>query len=718
MTTSPAHTVRAPFVLAMVVSILGSSPAPSRAISLHWASGASTLKFDAATRCTLVVEADASEGTLPPEWRLLWVAEGLPSLCIVPDSTFLEPTMAQAVNVLPPTTAEAEGHLVTADFRYPNSPPIAAARWILDLTAGSAGKFIVYACLGDPAAASGRLARSEPATFNGGVSGEFPAVVMGATGDHRTTKLSVRAFGAGLSEAASVCLVAPDTSWRVPLTIAEATDSTIAAEAEVVTQLPDAILQVTPASSMSTATLLSASQVMAPMTEPVTILGNSFLVPPDSAGVSPKDFAFVYNTVPTATPGVWRGLYHLIYIRRLPNGDEWTLGHAWSPDLQNWTSNRYAFTTGPLGSFDAGHVWAPSIVQNGNLFQMFYTGVDAAGNQRIGRVTTSALDTSNTTWSDRQLVYAADSTSWVVRHPSAFGFRDQFRDPFVFPDPDSDGQFLMVYTAMDTNYKPQNGLSVGLARNRPGTLERWGDLGRYGYTDWGRNGHKAQVESPHVIPDSGYVPPYGQPENRPTGWRLMYTWGGDHPTDQTLRIARDTLMTNVADTASAGWGYTRTLYNYLSSDPTVLGVNGTEHLKAGNIDFLAGYNAYLVDGIQIARMYWNGIDFSLRVPAVTGVDVVGSTTASVRLSVRRFDPRNEKVEFHISLPTALAVRLDLYDVMGRRLRTLVNRKLPIGDTVVPWDHSGATGATVSSGMYFARLTYESGSRVARIPFIR
>jgi len=712
------HTLLVLAALAMGLAIWST---PSEAIALHWASGASTLNFTSATRCTLVVEADASEGALPQEWRLLWVAEGLPSLCIVPDSTFSQPTMAQAVKVLPPTTAEADGHLVTADFRYPNSPPITAARWILDLTAGSAGKFIVYAFLGDPASASGRLVRTEPATFNGGVSGEFPAVVMGATGDHRTTRLSVRAFGAGLSEAASVCMVAPDTSWRVPLTITEATDSTIAAEAEVVTQLPDAVLQVTPTSSMSTATSLPAAQVMSPMTEPVTILGNSFLVPPDSAGIIPKDFAFVYNTVPTATPGVWRGLYHLIYIRQIripPNAYEWTLGHAWSTDLQNWTSHAYAFGTGPVGTFDAGHVWAPSVVQNGDLYHMFYTGVDAAGNQRIGRVTTGRLDTTNTVWSDRKLVYAADSTRWVVRHPQAFQGADQFRDPYVFPDPDSVGRFLMLFTAMDTNFKAQSGNSVGLARNRPGTLDRWIDLGRYESTDYGHNGSLSQVESPLVIPDSGYVPPYSVSGDQPTGWRLLYTWGGDHPADQVLRVIRDTLALNVADTLSSGWGATQTLYSYLSGDETVVGLQAAEHLKAGNVDFIAGYNAYVVDGIQISRMYWNGPEFYLQIPAVAGIDEVGSATASVRLSVLQFDPRARRVRLRISLPATLAVRFDVFDVAGRRLQRLVDRRLPGGDTVVEWDRTDPAGTALPSGVYFARLTYESGSRVARIPFVR
>lgn len=695
-------------------------PAVACAIQLHWSNGADTLTFSEATRCTLTIQADETEGSLPPEWRLLWVAEGLPNLEIIPDSTFASPTMAQAISVVPPSAAELGANQITTNFRYPGSPAIAGARWILDLPVGSAGKFVAYALLPGQVGESATLSRSNVATFNGGVWREFPALAISATADHSTTRLAVTASGAGLASATAASLVAADTSWRVPLTIVEATDSTLSAEAEVPTQLPDAILQVTLADEASTVIALPTSQVVAPQLESVTTLGNSFLVPPDSLNVNPKDFAFVYNTVPTAIPGVWRGLFHLIYIRRLPNGSEWTLGHAWSPNLQDWTSDRYAFRTGPIGTWDAGHVWAPSVVQHGNVYHMFYTGVDAGGNQRIGRVTTTLLDTTNTVWStsDRKLVFAADSTTWVVRHPSHYLGADQFRDPYVFSDPDSTGRFLMVYTAVDTNYKTIDGHSVGLARNRPGTLERWLDLGRYGFTDYGRNGHLSQVESPHVIPDSGYAPPYWITGARPTGWKLMYTWGGTHPAQQTLRFSKDAGIVNVADTASAGWGTTQTLYSYLAGDTTVVGWNGSEHLKAGNVDYIAGYNAYVVDGIQIARMYWSGADFFLKLPAVTGIDAVGSGTAAVALSILKFDPVATHVQFRISVPTALLARLEIYDVAGRRLRTLLDRRLPEGDTLVQWDRSSAEGVALPSGVYFAYLRYESGGRVARIPLVR
>jgi len=343
---------------------------------------------------------------------------------------------------------------------------------------------------------------------------------------------------------------------------------------------------------------------------------------------------------------------------------------------------------------------------------MFYTGVDSLGNQRTGRVTTGLLDTTNTQWSvnDRKMVFAADSTSWVVRHPPGpdFNGASQFRDPFIFPDPDSIGRFVMVYTGMDSNYKTQQGLSVGVARNRSGTLDRWRDLGRYGVTDFGRNGHKGQVESPHLFPDTASV----------SKWRVMYTWGGNHPQNETIRFAPDSLTTSITDTASVHWGANRILFDYLGSDTTVSGWNGTEHLRAGTVDFLAAYNAYVVDGIQIARMYWSGRNFSLKQPSVTAVDYAGAATRSVKLSLEKFAAHSQMIEFQVYVPAALRVNLSIYDVLGRRLSTIIDGDLPKGISSVRWDKTSRDGRKVPSGMYFARLNYKSGNRVAQFPILR
>ena len=167
----------------------------------------------------------------------------------------------------------------------------------------------------------------------------------------------------------------------------------------------------------------------------------------------------------------------------------------------------------------------------------------------------------------------------------------------------------------------------------------------------------------------------------------------------------------------ANWSQPATnLYSYLNNDQTVRPWYATEHLKAGSVDFLAGWNGL---GIGVSRMYWNGRDFHLGTPVTTAVDDRGPGGPSeVRLRVSGRIPGISRVSFEIELAAPARTRLVLYDVRGRRVKVLADRDLPIGKTGVPWDGTDAGGSAARSGMYFAQLSGSFGSRLVRVPFIR
>ena len=62
------------------------------------------------------------------------------------------------------------------------------------------------------------------------------------------------------------------------------------------------------------------------------------------------------------------------------------------------------------------------------------------------------------------------------------------------------------------------------------------------------------------------------------------------------------------------------------------------------------------------------------------------------------NPFREQTTIRFSLPDRQQVRLDVYDVLGRRVRRLVNAALPAGQHEVVFDAAGA-----SSGVYFYRI---------------
>jgi len=76
------------------------------------------------------------------------------------------------------------------------------------------------------------------------------------------------------------------------------------------------------------------------------------------------------------------------------------------------------------------------------------------------------------------------------------------------------------------------------------------------------------------------------------------------------------------------------------------------------------------------------------------------------------NPFNPRTTVRFDLPIAGPVRLAVYDVAGRLIRTLVDADQPSGTHAAAWDGRDASGCSVASGSYFARL--EAGGKVETV----
>ena len=72
-----------------------------------------------------------------------------------------------------------------------------------------------------------------------------------------------------------------------------------------------------------------------------------------------------------------------------------------------------------------------------------------------------------------------------------------------------------------------------------------------------------------------------------------------------------------------------------------------------------------------------------------GNSVMRSGSASIRFGVSGSD----------------RVKVKLYDVTGRQIRTLADRAFPAGEHSLTWDGSDDSGSQVARGVYFARIEY-------------
>jgi hypothetical protein len=82
------------------------------------------------------------------------------------------------------------------------------------------------------------------------------------------------------------------------------------------------------------------------------------------------------------------------------------------------------------------------------------------------------------------------------------------------------------------------------------------------------------------------------------------------------------------------------------------------------------------------------------------------------------NPFNPTTNITFSLPKDELVRLEVYDMLGRLVKTLVNSTVSAGNFSITWDGKDQDGAKVSSGMYLYRLQAGSFSTVKKMLMLK
>lgn len=719
----------------ILVAVLFLAPRSSSAIQLHWISGASDLTFTEATRCTLVVQADSAEVTLPGSWRLQWTADssGIEFAAIDPSFACLADT-AKVDSIAPPSTpADSAANQVTAYFCSAGSSNSATAYFLMDLVGGSQGKLKVVAL--NPTDTT-QVVESNEVTVNGGIGGDYPPLVLSASSVHQSLRLSLSVVGADLAGANSLSIAAPDGAWSLPLTITAHSGSAMTGVASVAALLPACEATVgSPSGYTSGASLAADSDV-----QPDSILSGGcsaqyfeelLLSPPSPLGyeVQPKDFSFTHGFV---DPSTNRYALHLFYIRHnywyyqppdsqqkwQPDLDEKNFGHAWTSDFVSWhgpAPGDKADTTqikARPGKFDELHVWAPTIVKKSNgdpTFYMFYTGVRNEGgkqHQRIGVATSTDLNT----WTQVDtVVLSAPQIEWVKKNPSVhYGGSQQLRDPFVMEYPVGSGNYIMYFVAVDSTTGTAEDMAVGAATSTD--LRTWAPLPKpFAATERPTfQGHTHVVESPHVFKHKGQ-------------WWMPYTVGQNE-----VFFESDTSASPI-DTVAAHWKAPVWLRSVSQGRPAELQYwHASEHLQFGNstYEWLAAFNDNAIS-IDIKGVFPTdsvGVDSLLLdcppKPPVTGVGDPRGLPDQLRLVVLRTHVRSPDVVLRMELPWRTPVRLAVYDVAGRRVTTLLDREVPAGVTDVNWNGTVGSGSHVATGMYFVRLSSANGVRATKVVMLR
>ena len=82
--------------------------------------------------------------------------------------------------------------------------------------------------------------------------------------------------------------------------------------------------------------------------------------------------------------------------------------------------------------------------------------------------------------------------------------------------------------------------------------------------------------------------------------------------------------------------------------------------------------------------------------------------------------QGSRVDLVVGVPDANEGRwvLELFDVTGRRVVTLLDHRLVRGVYTVPWDGRDASGVAVASGVYFAKVCGPDIERTKKVVLVR
>jgi hypothetical protein len=114
-------------------------------------------------------------------------------------------------------------------------------------------------------------------------------------------------------------------------------------------------------------------------------------------------------------------------------------------------------------------------------------------------------------------------------------------------------------------------------------------------------------------------------------------------------------------------------------------------------------------------------EFTIVKGTVTSVPVSTpppAVPAPLILSAASPNPFASETRLAFSVPKDGTVRMAIYDVQGRRVRTLIDGKVPQGDHEVNWTGADLRSRPVAQGIYFAVLEFEGERRVRKLAVTR
>ncbi len=96
----------------------------------------------------------------------------------------------------------------------------------------------------------------------------------------------------------------------------------------------------------------------------------------------------------------------------------------------------------------------------------------------------------------------------------------------------------------------------------------------------------------------------------------------------------------------------------------------------------------------------------------------GGSPAAFSLADNYPNPFNPSTQIRFSAPQNSKIRLEIFNILGQKVRVLVDQALPAGSHTIEWDGRNDFGAAVASGIYFYRMVAGNFVQTKRMLLMR
>ncbi|RLB70001.1 MAG: hypothetical protein DRH04_04315, partial [Deltaproteobacteria bacterium] len=186
--------------------------------------------------------------------------------------------------------------------------------------------------------------------------------------------------------------------------------------------------------------------------------------------------------------------------------------------------------------------------------------------------------------------------------------------------------------------------------------------------------------------------------------------------DQTVRAGatitahtQDGLMVGSFTMAEDG------LFGFMPVYGDVRSTAPIEGVRDGETFYLA------VDGVETAETFTFNGNMGNRVEITnlsTGKTTDNNLPIQYGLSQNYPNPFNPTTTIAFSLPTSGTARIEVFNILGELVATPFDGMAESGENLVEWDGTNSSGRTVSSGIYFYRLSADNYSETKKMTLLK